>query len=74
MLLFKQNLIPLSLPRNLTLVELGKSRSDDVNLRKQGEYLVGLDVVDTRDQFESASCNLQKIVDFVSVSGCVHCC
>jgi hypothetical protein len=24
---------------------------------KQGEYLVGLDVVDTRDQFENASCN-----------------
>jgi len=41
---------------------------------KQGEYLVALDVVDTRDQFESASCNWQKIVDFVSVSGCVHCC
>lgn len=31
---------------------------------KQGEYLVGLDVVDTRDQFESASCNWQKIIDF----------
>jgi hypothetical protein len=62
------------LPRKLTLIELGESRSDDVNSRKKGEYLVGLDVVDTRDQFESASCNWQKIVDFVSVSGCVHCC
>ncbi len=42
--------------------------------KKQGECLVRLDVVDTTDQFESASCKWQKIVDFVSVSGCVHCC
>ncbi len=36
---------------------------------KQNEYLIGLDMVDSRDQFESASCRWQKIANAMNANG-----
>jgi len=59
----------LGLQQKTSPTKLGISRNDGINSNKtKSKYFAKLDVVNPKDQFESANCKWQKIVNSVNAS------